>query len=117
MPDALSAGGRNIAEEIAVDLDELGFVSRYTLLNTVDYGVPQTRERMVLIGLRKELEIVPTFPRPTHSYDVPPGYESIRRAIFRALRSDDLFPAPYWQEPPKMGGQSAAGGDRQAGNR
>ena len=35
VPDALTAGGRNIAEEIALDLDELGFVSRYTLLNTV----------------------------------------------------------------------------------
>jgi DNA (cytosine-5)-methyltransferase 1 len=101
VPDALTAGGRNIAEEVALDLDELGFVSRYTLLNTVHYGVPQTRERMFLIGLRKELETVPEFPRATHSYDVPPGYEGIRRAIFRALRSDDLFPAPYWQEPPR----------------
>ena len=82
MPDALSAGGRNIAEEIAVDLDELGFVSRYTLLNTVDYGVPQTRERMVLIGLRKELEIVPTFPRPTHSYDVPLATRASNRPFF-----------------------------------
>jgi hypothetical protein len=35
VPDALIAGGRNIAEEIALDLDELGFDSRYTLLNTV----------------------------------------------------------------------------------
>ena len=109
VPDALIAGDRNIAEEIALDLDELGFDSRYTLLNTVHYGVPQTRERMFLIGLRKELETVPKFPCPTHSYDVPPGYEGIRRAIFRALRSDDLFPAPHWREPPRM-----VGGLRQA---
>jgi DNA (cytosine-5)-methyltransferase 1 len=102
VPDALIAGGRNIAEEIALDLDELGFVSRYTLMNTVHYGVPQTRERMFLIGLRKELEIDPKFPSPTHRYAVPLGYEGIRRAIFRALRSGDLFPAPYWQEPPRM---------------
>jgi hypothetical protein len=64
---------------------------------------------MFLIGLRKELETVPKFPCPTHSYDVHPGYEGIRRAIFRALRSDDLFPAPYWREPPRM-----VGGLRQA---
>ena len=102
VPDALTAGGRNIAEEIAVDLDELGFISRYTLLNTVHYGVPQTRERMVLIGLRRELGTAPAFPRPTHAHDMPPGYKGIRRAIFRALRSDDLFPAPHWQEPPRM---------------
>ena len=105
VPDALTAGGRNIAEEIAVELDELGFTSRYTLLNTVHYGVPQTRERMFLIGLRKELGSAPEFPCPTHSYEMPSGYEGIRRAIFRALRSDDLFPVPYWQEPPRMAGE------------
>jgi DNA (cytosine-5)-methyltransferase 1 len=109
VPDALTAGGRNIAEEIAVDLDELGFISRYTLLNTVHYGVPQTRERMFLIGLRKELGTAPAFPCPTHVHDMPPGYEGIRRAIFRAVRSDDLFPAPHWREPPRV-----AGGLRQA---
>lgn len=101
VPDALTAGGRNIAEEIASDLEELGFTNRYTLLNTVHYGVPQTRERMFLLGLRKELGMAPAFPRPSHSYDMPPGYEGIRRAIFRALRSDELFPAPYWLEPPR----------------
>ena len=62
IPDVLNAGGRNIAEEIALDLKELGFVSRYTLLNAVHYGVPQTRERMFLIGLRRELEFSSSVP-------------------------------------------------------
>jgi DNA (cytosine-5)-methyltransferase 1 len=101
IPDVLNAGGRNIAEEIAVDLEVLGFVSRYTLLNAVHYGVPQTRERMFLIGLRRELDATPAFPDPTHSYDVPRGYEQIRRAASRALRHDDLFRSLYWQEPPE----------------
>jgi DNA (cytosine-5)-methyltransferase 1 len=105
VPDALTAGRRNIAEEIAIDLDELGFISRYTLLNTVHYGVPQTRERMFLIGLRREFGVVPAFPCPTHAHDMPVGYEGIRRAIFRAVRSDDLFPAPHWQEPPRLAGR------------
>ena len=103
VPDALNAGGRNIAEEIALDLSELGFITRYTLLNAVHYGVPQTRERMFLIGLRRELGTDPTFPRPTHRCDMPSGYRQIRSATFRALRTDDLFPVPYWQEPPPMG--------------
>jgi len=101
VPDALNAGGRNIAEEIALDLDELGFVSRYTLLNTAHYGVPQMRERMFLLGLRRELETHPEFPRPSHAWDMPSGYEQIRRATFRALRSDDLFRVPYWEDPPE----------------
>jgi DNA (cytosine-5)-methyltransferase 1 len=104
IPDALNAGGRNIAEEIAVELEELGFVSRYTLLNAVHYGVPQTRERMFLIGLRQELGTIPTFPRPTHAHDMPRGYEQIRQAVFRAVRYNDLFRSEYWREPPRATG-------------
>jgi DNA (cytosine-5)-methyltransferase 1 len=102
IPDALNAGGRNIAEEIADDLRELGYRTCYTLLNAVNYGVPQTRERMFLIGCREELETIPAFPSPTHAYDMPRGYQGIRRAVARALRSDDLFPAPFWEDPPEL---------------
>lgn len=102
IPDVLNAGGRNIAEEIALDLEQLGFVSRYTLLNAVHYGVPQTRQRMFLIGLRREFETTPAFPDPIRSYEVPPGYEQIRRAASRALRHDDLFRTSHWQEPPEV---------------
>jgi DNA (cytosine-5)-methyltransferase 1 len=70
VPDVLKAGGRNIAEEIARDLDQLGFITRYTLLNAVHYGVPQTRERMFLIGLRKEIGQAPAFPSPTHAHAI-----------------------------------------------
>jgi DNA (cytosine-5)-methyltransferase 1 len=104
VPDALNAGGRNIAEEIALELDELGFITRYTLLNAVNYSVPQTRERMFLVGLRRELETPPAFPDPTNAHDVPPGYEQIRRATSRALRCDDLFGAQHWEQPPQCRG-------------
>lgn len=29
-----------------------------------DYGVPQSRERVILIGIRKDLGLIPTFPEP-----------------------------------------------------
>ena len=56
---------------------------------------------MFLLGLRRELDAAPAFPRPTHACDMPSGYEQIRRATFRALRSDDLFGVRYWEDPPE----------------
>ncbi|VVC75002.1 Modification methylase AplI [Aquicella siphonis] len=39
----------------------------YKLLNAADYGVPQCRERVVIIGLRSDLNVDWTFPTQTHS--------------------------------------------------
>ena len=39
----------------------------YKLLNAADYGVPQTRERVVIVGTRSDLNIQWQFPKPTHS--------------------------------------------------
>lgn len=40
-----------------------------TLLNAADYGVPQKRERVFIVGFRSDLGIEWSFPRPTHSFD------------------------------------------------
>jgi len=39
------------------------------LLNAADYGVPQRRERVFLVGFRSDLGIEWSFPDPTHSQD------------------------------------------------
>lgn len=70
--------GRNVAEEVAATADELGYTTRYCLLNAVWYGVPQLRERMFIIGIRKELDCIPTFPPIKHEYDLPGGYSTAR---------------------------------------
>ncbi|MBL8150489.1 MAG: DNA (cytosine-5-)-methyltransferase, partial [Blastocatellia bacterium] len=41
----------------------------YKLLNAANYGVPQKRERVVIIGIRSDLEKDWTFPSPTHTED------------------------------------------------
>ena len=70
--------GRNLAEEIACSAEELGYEVRYTLLNAVWYGVPQLRERAIMIGIHKELGQVPKFPKITHQYSLPTGYSTSR---------------------------------------
>lgn len=40
-----------------------------TLVNAADYGVPQKRERVFIVGFRDDLGIEWSFPSPTHSYE------------------------------------------------
>lgn len=39
------------------------------LVNAADYGVPQKRERVIIVGFRKDLGVSWTIPAITHSYD------------------------------------------------
>jgi DNA (cytosine-5)-methyltransferase 1 len=41
----------------------------YRLLNAADYGVPQKRERVIIVGFRCDLGLEWSFPEPTHSHD------------------------------------------------
>jgi DNA (cytosine-5)-methyltransferase 1 len=70
--------GRNIAEEIAVTADEMGYETRYCLLNAAWYGVPQLRERMFIVAVRKELGFIPEFPPIQYEYELPIGYSTSR---------------------------------------
>jgi len=40
-----------------------------TLVNAADYGVPQKRERVFIVGFRDDLGIEWSFPEPTHSHE------------------------------------------------
>jgi DNA (cytosine-5)-methyltransferase 1 len=104
VPDVLNHGGHNIAEEICEVLEEKGYVTRYTLLNAAYYGVPQMRERMFLIGYRRELGQDVSFPEPTHWVDLPPGYESSRQVALKMLNAGGLAgEASDYLEPPEAG--------------
>lgn len=41
----------------------------FRLLNAADYGVPQKRERVFLVGFRSDLKVEWSFPEPSHSED------------------------------------------------
>lgn len=101
VPDVLNHGGQNIAEEIAEVLESKGYICRYTLLNAAFYGVPQMRERMILIAYRREIADVVTFPEPTHFIDLPPGYEGTRSVALKFLDSKSADDAHHYIHAPK----------------
>ena len=52
---------------IIEDFSQLGYDVDYRLLHTADFGVPQTRERVIIVGVRKDLHRKTNWARPTHS--------------------------------------------------
>lgn len=48
-------------------LDELGYNNYWKVLNAVDYGIPQNRERVFCISIRKDIDTGYTFPSPIES--------------------------------------------------
>jgi DNA (cytosine-5)-methyltransferase 1 len=51
--------------EIKAALEDLGYAVRYEVLNCADYGVPQKRQRLFMVGRRDGG--APSFPMRTHS--------------------------------------------------
>ena len=90
VPDVLNYGGHNVAEETCEVLEEMGYVCRYTLLNSAFFGVPQMRERMFLVAYREELNIKVVFPEPMRWMDLPRGYHGSRQVALKTV-SSELF--------------------------
>lgn len=58
--------GRNLSEVIIEDLSNMngvGYNVVYRLVNASDYGVPQNRQRVLFVGVRKDLNISFVFPK------------------------------------------------------
>lgn len=54
--------GKRLIEVIKEDLENLGYSVNYRVVNASDYGVPQNRERMILVAYRSDLGKTFSFP-------------------------------------------------------
>lgn len=65
----LSLDGGAAFQKILDALDDAGYDTQHKVLNAADFGVPQTRIRLFVVGVRKDLagRYRYTFPEPTHS--------------------------------------------------
>lgn len=58
----MTANKRSAFPLILKEFEDSGYDVRYSILNAANYGVPQKRERVIIVGFRKDLKIDFTFP-------------------------------------------------------
>lgn len=66
----LSMHGGELLPTIVDSFSSLGYKVKYQVLNAVDYGAPQVRERVIITGTKLKSEFA--YPKPTHGKDLKP---------------------------------------------
>lgn len=107
-------GGRTLAGMISV-LDELGYrVLPPRILKAIFYRVPQKRERLLIVGIRKDVSLEYDFPKPHHEHftlkdallkgtlydcDVPASV-GMNYAKRKSTILEKIPPGGYWRDLP-----------------
>lgn len=66
VPESTNFGDMNIPEIVCKSLEEHGYNAYWTVLNAADYGVPQKRERVFVLAIKKDENLEIELPTPTH---------------------------------------------------
>lgn len=80
----LSIGKGLVFQMILDDFRNLGYKVKYKVLNAADYGVPQTRMRVIIVGVRNDIDFEYTYPTPTNNKngnDGLPKWVSVSSAL------------------------------------
>lgn len=73
-----------VFQMILSDFRALGYQVDFHILNAADFGVPQTRQRVIIVGVRNDVDFTYDFPNPTHSKtgaDGLPKWVSVSKAL------------------------------------
>lgn len=99
VPGMLSAQKGDFIKEVVKLIEEAGYNVRLPIkvLNAAEYGVPQNRKRLFILASRKDLNILPNYPTPTHLnlrdlkddyFTTLPKTPSVGEAIFDLIDID-----------------------------
>lgn len=72
---------QKILDLLIAEFKKVGYHISYALINAADYGVPQLRKRVIIIGSQNAIV---EFPKPTHNVDGANGlkkYTSVKDAL------------------------------------
>ena len=74
----LSMDKGRLFKQVQKEFEEIGYTLKYRVLDAVEYGVPQHRERVILVGFKGENPF--EYPQPTHGDGKKP-YVTLKDAI------------------------------------
>lgn len=74
----LSANKGDAIKRIIDDFSKIGYHVHYKLIKFAEYGVPQIRERVIIIGIREDLDGDFKWPESTHTKE---NYVSSKKAL------------------------------------
>jgi DNA (cytosine-5)-methyltransferase 1 len=85
-----------IFKEMLKKFSSAGFQVYWKLLNAKNYGVPQDRERVFIVGVRKDLNKEYNFPEATHGPGIKP-YVTLKDTIWdlRKPKKEDVYSGGY----------------------
>ena len=74
----LSMDKGRLFEQVKKEFEEIGYTLKHQVLDAVAYGVPQHRERVILVGFKGDNHF--EYPAPTHGSGLKP-HVTLRQAI------------------------------------
>lgn len=103
-----SIGGGDLLKEIISRLENLGYYIHWEILNALDFGLPQKRERIIIVGFQKSYDF--KFPEGRDEEynleevleeDPQPDYEAtdyIKQKRMDAVDEEEIFEPAIWHE-------------------
>jgi len=58
--------GELVTDELVDIFEEIGYKTKYKILNSVNFGVPQKRKRLFFVGIKDEINIDFRWPEPSY---------------------------------------------------
>ena len=98
---AKNSDGKKIFPLIFKAFSDIGYSLSYQIVNAADYGVPQLRKRVIIVGLKGFMNSF-QFPMPTHNADGSKGkkkYVSVKEALGDLPVPSDNCPITEHQWP------------------
>ena len=90
-----------IIRKIVREFSEVGYKVSYELVKAVEFGVPQKRERVIIVGVRNDINIKYEFPKPLLE---PSEYTPLSRVIDVLDLDDSKY---YFSERAVLGMKNA----------